>query len=189
MRFLAKWLCRISCHSYATTGRKTGDFFEVECVECGSRAITFWGGTSYLPMSPLWDRQLLEAEAAEGDEEDEEFEQEEAEEAEAPQVAELNRRLIERTAAYEARERAFLEEIRRLKAVAGATGVEAQVCADIAARQRVGIAKYGTTLEGNPAGRVERIRHAYEEALDLPIYLRWELDKAVAETLAEGGPQ
>lgn len=61
-----------------------------------------------------------------------------------------------------------------------ATGIESRVCADIAARQAVGIRKYGMTLEGNPAGRVERLRHAYEEALDLAVYLRWELEKAEA---------
>lgn len=62
-----------------------------------------------------------------------------------------------------------------------ATGIEARVCADIAARQARGLHKYGTTLEANPAGRVERIRHAYEEALDLAVYLRWELERAEAE--------
>ena len=61
-----------------------------------------------------------------------------------------------------------------------ATGVEARVCADIAARQAVGVRKYGVTLADNPAGRAERIRHAYEEALDLAAYLRWELDRAEA---------
>ena len=62
-----------------------------------------------------------------------------------------------------------------------ATGIEARVCADIAARQAVGVKKYGTTLAENPAGRSERIRHAYEEALDLAVYLRWELERAEAE--------
>lgn len=61
-----------------------------------------------------------------------------------------------------------------------ATGIEARVCADIAARQAVGVRKYGGTLADNPAGRAERIRHAYEEALDLAVYLRWELDRAEA---------
>lgn len=58
------------------------------------------------------------------------------------------------------------------------TGIEALVCEDIAKRQLVGIAKYGTTLAGNPADRTERIRHAYEEALDLAVYLRWELERS-----------
>lgn len=61
------------------------------------------------------------------------------------------------------------------------TGIEAQVCKDIAARQAVGLKKYGITIAENPAGRVERIRHAYEEACDLCVYLRWELSKAEGE--------
>lgn len=61
------------------------------------------------------------------------------------------------------------------------TGIEAQVCRDIAARQAVGLKKYGITIADNPAGRVERIRHAYEEACDLCVYLRWELSKAEGE--------
>ncbi len=68
-----------------------------------------------------------------------------------------------------------------------ATGVESRVCALIASRQAVGVAKYGTTLEANPAGRVERIRHALEEACDLAAYLQWELDKAIAEDAHNGG--
>ncbi len=62
------------------------------------------------------------------------------------------------------------------------TGIEARVCLDIATRQAVGIKKYGMTLEGNPAGRVERLRHAYQEAIDLCQYLKWELEKAEAES-------
>ena len=55
-----------------------------------------------------------------------------------------------------------------------ATGVEAQVCADIADRQRLGLAKYGTTVERSMD---DMLRHAYEEALDLSVYLRAELDR------------
>jgi hypothetical protein len=69
----------------------------------------------------------------------------------------------------------------RKPAPAQASGVEARVCEDIRQRQLMGIAKYKTTLEDNPAGRVERIRHAYEEALDLAVYLKWELEKAEEE--------
>lgn len=53
-----------------------------------------------------------------------------------------------------------------------ATGTEADVCADIAKRQRRGIAKYGTTVRENPLQRKDWIRHAYEEALDLAVYLK-----------------
>lgn len=49
------------------------------------------------------------------------------------------------------------------------------VCADMQGRSGVGIRKYGTTLADNPAGRRERIQHAYEEACDLAAYLKWEL--------------
>ena len=53
-----------------------------------------------------------------------------------------------------------------------ATGTEARVCQDIAERQARGIAKYGTTVEGNPLGMVQWVRHAYEECLDQAVYLR-----------------
>ena len=54
------------------------------------------------------------------------------------------------------------------------TGIEARVCADIAARQRIGIAKYGCTVEQSPD---DMIQHAYEEALDLAVYLKAEIEK------------
>jgi hypothetical protein len=52
------------------------------------------------------------------------------------------------------------------------SGIEALVCADIAKRQQVGIAKYGTTVAENPLTHTEWLQHAYEEALDLAIYLK-----------------
>ena len=52
------------------------------------------------------------------------------------------------------------------------TGTEARICADIAARQALGRAKYGTTVEENPLPLAGWLRHAYEEALDLAIYLK-----------------
>ena len=54
------------------------------------------------------------------------------------------------------------------------SGVEAEVCADIAARQRVGIAKYGRTLAESED---DMMQHAYEEALDLAAYLKAEIIK------------
>jgi len=51
-------------------------------------------------------------------------------------------------------------------------GVEARVAADIAARQRIGILKYGTTVADNPLPLREWLEHAYQESLDLPIYLK-----------------
>jgi len=55
---------------------------------------------------------------------------------------------------------------------ASPTGVEAEVCADIAARQRLGIAKYGRTLAESED---DMMQHAYEEALDLAAYLKAEI--------------
>ena len=55
------------------------------------------------------------------------------------------------------------------------SGIEAQVCDDIARRQKMGVKKYGTTLADNPAGEIERLQHAYEETLDLANYLKWQI--------------
>lgn len=57
------------------------------------------------------------------------------------------------------------------------TGIEAQVCADIIERQRIGVAKYGTTVADNPLELREWLNHAYQESLDAAIYLR----RAIAE--------
>ncbi len=57
------------------------------------------------------------------------------------------------------------------------TGTEAEVCADIAARQQRGIAKYGVTVQDNPLPLKEWLQHAYEETLDKAIYLK----RAIAE--------
>lgn len=59
-------------------------------------------------------------------------------------------------------------------------GTERRVCEDISKRQEMGIAKYGTTVESNPAPLRAWLQHAYEETLDKAIYLRRaieELDK------------
>lgn len=57
------------------------------------------------------------------------------------------------------------------------TGIEALVCAEIAARQQLGISKYGTTVADNSLPLREWLQHALEEALDQAIYLR----RAIAE--------
>ena len=54
------------------------------------------------------------------------------------------------------------------------TGIEAMVCADIARRQRGGIKKYGCTVAESPD---DMLKHAYEEALDLAVYLRAEMER------------
>lgn len=57
------------------------------------------------------------------------------------------------------------------------TGTEAQVIADITQRQRLGIAKYGTTVAQNPIPLRAWLQHAYEEGLDKVIYLRRAIDE------------
>ena len=52
------------------------------------------------------------------------------------------------------------------------TGTERAVCADITMRQQMGIAKYGTTVRDNPLELDAWLQHAYEEALDLAVYLK-----------------
>jgi hypothetical protein len=52
------------------------------------------------------------------------------------------------------------------------TGTEAAVCADIAKRQALGIAKYGTTVANNPLALRAWLQHAYEEVLDQAVYLK-----------------
>ena len=58
-----------------------------------------------------------------------------------------------------------------------ATGIESEVCADIAARQQRGIAKYGMTLADNPAETIERLQHIYEELLDAAVYCKWAMKR------------
>lgn len=56
-------------------------------------------------------------------------------------------------------------------------GIEAIVCADIARRQELGIAKYGTTVAQNPLELRAWLQHQYEELLDAAVYCR----RAIAE--------
>lgn len=52
------------------------------------------------------------------------------------------------------------------------SGIEAQVCADITARQKLGVEKYGVTVVDNPLNLKQWLQHAYEEVLDQAIYLK-----------------
>ena len=49
---------------------------------------------------------------------------------------------------------------------------EMMVCQDIIERQERGIAKYGTTVAENKLTEVQWMQHAYEECLDMAIYLK-----------------
>jgi len=52
------------------------------------------------------------------------------------------------------------------------SGVEKEVCRDIELRQIKGIKKYGTTVENNNLTILQWLQHAYEENLDLCVYLK-----------------
>lgn len=52
----------------------------------------------------------------------------------------------------------------------GRPDIQSMVIADITARREVGISRYGTALQAHN-GR-DALRDAYEEALDLAVYLR-----------------
>lgn len=52
------------------------------------------------------------------------------------------------------------------------TGIEAMVCADIAERQKLGLAKYKTTLADNPLELKEWLVHQYQELLDAALYCK-----------------
>ena len=49
--------------------------------------------------------------------------------------------------------------------------IEEEVCFKILKRSEVGKAKYGTTMERNDLSRLEWLKHAQEEAMDLCVYL------------------
>lgn len=57
------------------------------------------------------------------------------------------------------------------------SGTEKNVIDDIVRRQQFGIHKYGTTVENNPLTLDKWLQHAYEEALDLAIYLKRSLEE------------
>lgn len=52
------------------------------------------------------------------------------------------------------------------------TGTEAEVCRDIAERQRIGLNKYGVSVADNPLNLRQWLQHAYEETLDKAVYLK-----------------
>lgn len=52
------------------------------------------------------------------------------------------------------------------------TGIEKLVCEDIAKRQQLGLHKYGISVADNHLTMKQWVKHAYEEALDMAIYLK-----------------
>ena len=49
---------------------------------------------------------------------------------------------------------------------------EQEVIKNIIERQKAGIQKYGTTVAGNELTTRQWVQHAYEECLDMAIYLK-----------------
>jgi hypothetical protein len=52
------------------------------------------------------------------------------------------------------------------------TDTETEVCKNIKDRQQLGIRKYGRTVAGSNLTERQWLQHAYEEALDMAIYLK-----------------
>ena len=50
--------------------------------------------------------------------------------------------------------------------------IEDSVCADIQTRADFGAKKYGVTMERTDLSETQVLQHAYEEALDLAVYLK-----------------
>ena len=50
--------------------------------------------------------------------------------------------------------------------------IEDEVCKKIQGRAAVGKDKYGVTMETAPLSKLEWLRHAQEEAMDLAVYLQ-----------------
>jgi hypothetical protein len=68
-------------------------------------------------------------------------------------------------------------------------GTEAAVCGDIARRQKIGIAKYGTTVADNPLPLRAWLQHAYEETLDEAIYLKRAIEEIDAGNARDAEPR
>jgi hypothetical protein len=52
------------------------------------------------------------------------------------------------------------------------SSIEEQVCFKILKRSEVGKKKYGTTMEREDLSKLDWLKHAQEEAMDLAVYLQ-----------------
>jgi len=52
------------------------------------------------------------------------------------------------------------------------SSIEEQVCFKILKRSEVGKVKYGVTMDRQDLNRLEWLKHAQEEAMDLAVYLQ-----------------
>jgi hypothetical protein len=62
------------------------------------------------------------------------------------------------------------------------SGTEAQVCVDIAERQKKGLLKYGTSVERNPLLLKAWLQHQYEELLDAAVYCKRAIEELEKES-------
>ena len=56
------------------------------------------------------------------------------------------------------------------------SSIEEQVCFKILKRSEVGKKKYGTTMERGDLTKLEWLKHAQEEAMDIAVYLQKLID-------------
>ena len=61
------------------------------------------------------------------------------------------------------------------------SGIEARVASEFAARQRLGISKYGMTLAENNLSEIRRLQHLKEELMDGLAYIQWLIDLKVQQ--------
>jgi len=61
------------------------------------------------------------------------------------------------------------------------------VVATFRQREAAGIAKYGTTVDREDLSRLDWLRHAQEEAMDLVLYLQRLIDAEVARVEVGSG--
>ena len=65
--------------------------------------------------------------------------------------------------------------------------IEDKVCNKILERSKVGESKYGTTMERQDLSRLEWLKHAQEEAMDLAVYLQKLIDEEEKKKRIENG--
>lgn len=67
------------------------------------------------------------------------------------------------------------------------SGVERELCKEIAERQQLGIAKYGQTVANTPLELRAWLQHALEETLDNAVYLKRAIAEIDADIELNGG--
>lgn len=60
--------------------------------------------------------------------------------------------------------------------------IEEKVCSAILSRSKKGLYKYGVSMERDDLSRLEWLKHAQEEAMDLAVYLQKLIEIELHET-------